>query len=87
VSSVDPARAQDTVALLTEISRERGLTLVVSIHDIALARRFFPRLVGLRNGRIVFDAVAARVRDAEIERLYELEGLERIPNDVGEGDA
>ena len=78
VSSVDPARARDTVALLTEISRERGLTLVVSIHDVELARAFFPRLVGLRRGRIVFDSPAARVGQPELAALYAIEGLERI---------
>lgn len=78
VSSVDPARARDTVALLTEISRERGLTLVVSIHDIALARAFFPRLVGLRGGRVAFDKATGAVTEAELAALYSIDGLERI---------
>jgi len=78
VSSVDPARARDTVGLLAEISRERGLTLVVSIHDIELAKLFFPRLVGMRLGRIVFDAPTKDVRDTDLRSLYAIEGLERI---------
>jgi phosphonate transport system ATP-binding protein len=78
VSSVDPARARDTVALLCELSRERGLTLVVSIHDIDLAREFFARLVGLRQGRIVFDRDTQSVTEDELVRLYTIEGLERI---------
>ena len=78
VSSVDPARARDTVALLNEVSRERGLTLIVSIHDIDLAQEFFPRLVGMRNARIVFDAPTALVGAAELESLYALAGLERV---------
>lgn len=72
VSSVDPARARDTVALLTEISRERGLTLAVSLHDIELARAFFPRLIGLRRGRIVFDRSTSEVQGAELTALYQL---------------
>jgi phosphonate transport system ATP-binding protein len=76
VSAVDPARARSMVALLAEVSRERGLTLVVSLHDIALAREFFPRLVGLRAGRVVFDRATAAVGPAELEHLYALEGLE-----------
>jgi phosphonate transport system ATP-binding protein len=78
VSSVDPARARDTVALLADISRERGLTLIVSIHDIRLAQEFFPRLVGMRSGRIVFDAPTARIDRAELQSLYAIEGLEPI---------
>ena len=79
VSAVDPARARDTVELLCELSRERGLTLVVSLHDIALAREFFPRLVGLRAGRIVFDQRTPDVAARTLTDLYALEGLERIP--------
>ncbi len=72
VSSVDPARAQDTVALLTELCRERRLTLCVSLHDLELARRFFPRLVGLRRGRIAFDTATRALRREEFEALYHL---------------
>ncbi len=72
VSSVDPARARDTVALLTSISRERGLTLVMSLHNLELAREFFPRLIGLREGRILFDQAAAQVTDAQFHQLYDL---------------
>ena len=43
VSAVDPARAADTIELITRLSRERGITLVASLHNVELARRFFPR--------------------------------------------
>ena len=72
VSAVDPARAEDTVRLLTEISRERSITLVVSLHNLELARRYFPRLVGLRRGRIEFDLEAGAVDDRKFRSLYEL---------------
>jgi phosphonate transport system ATP-binding protein len=73
VSSVDPARARDTVALLSELSRERGSTLIVSLHDVELARAFFPRLVGLRAGRVVFDAAPSELRAGDLRELYALE--------------
>jgi phosphonate transport system ATP-binding protein len=73
VASVDPARAADTLTLLTALSREGGLTLVASLHDIELARAHFPRLVGLRGGRIVFDRPTAEIADAEFAALYALE--------------
>lgn len=75
VASVDPARAEDTLDLLTSLSRERGLTLVVSLHDFALARQFFPRLVGLRDGRVAFDRPTAEVRAPDVAALYRLEDL------------
>jgi len=72
VSSVDPARARDTVALLTAISREEGLTLCMSLHNLDLARDYFPRLVGMRAGRIVFDRPTAELGDGDFDSLYDL---------------
>lgn len=72
VSSVDPARARDTVSLLTSISAEEHLTLCMSLHNLDLAREFFPRLVGLRGGRIVFDRPSGEIGDAEFQSLYNL---------------
>ncbi|MEE8526085.1 MAG: ATP-binding cassette domain-containing protein [Thermoanaerobaculia bacterium] len=72
VSSVDPARARDTVALLAEISRERSLTLCVSLHNLELAREFLPRLVGLRHGRVVFDRQTADLGEDDFHALYDL---------------
>ncbi len=73
VASVDPARARDLIALICELAGERGLTLVVSLHDRELAREFFPRTVGLRAGRIVFDAPTDEVAGEALDALYELE--------------
>lgn len=72
VSSVDPARARDTVELLTSISRERKLTLCMSLHSLELARDHFPRLVGMRGGRVLFDRPSEKIGDAEFEALYDL---------------
>ncbi len=78
VSSVDPARARDTVALLTRISREEGLTLCMSIHNLDLAREFFPRVVGLRRGRVVIDAAFDDIDDEQFTKLYELTADEML---------
>ncbi len=72
VSSVDPARAADLLDLLTGIGREQGLTLCVSLHDPELALRFFPRIVGLRDGHIDFDKPAAGVTPEDLAPLYSL---------------
>jgi phosphonate transport system ATP-binding protein len=78
VSSVDPARARDTVELLTSVSRERGLTLCMSLHNLELARAFFPRLVGMRQGRVVFDRATEGLSEGEFGELYRLEGAEML---------
>lgn len=73
VSSVDPARARETVRLLAEISKERALTLCVSLHNLALAQEFFPRIVALRRGRIAFDRPTENVDREDFETLYQLD--------------
>ncbi|MDF1823996.1 MAG: ATP-binding cassette domain-containing protein [Verrucomicrobiales bacterium] len=78
VSAVDPARARDTVKLLTELSDELGFTLCVSLHHLELAREFFPRLVGLRAGKVVFDGAPESLTETELEALYELSAEEMM---------
>lgn len=80
VSSVDPARARDTLELLLALSRERGLTLMVSTHNIDLARELFPRLIGLRNGRVAFDADTSQVSSATISELYRFDATREVPD-------
>ena len=72
VSSVDPARARDAVRLLAEISRHSGLTLCVSLHNLELARAFFPRLIGLRSGRVLFDQRSSALTPERVDELYRL---------------
>jgi phosphonate transport system ATP-binding protein len=78
VSSVDPARARDAVQLLTRLSRELGMTLCVSLHHLELAREFFPRLIGLRRGRIVFDQAATGLGREQFDALYRLDAAELV---------
>lgn len=78
VSSVDPARARDLILLLKTVARERGLTLCASLHDVALAREFFPRLVGLRGGQVVFDRPPDELPQSAFDELYALEAHEML---------
>lgn len=70
VAAVDPGRARSLLRLLTEVAREDDLTLVMNLHHVELAREFFPRLVGLQQGRIVFDRPASEVAEEDVIRLY-----------------
>ena len=72
VSSVDPARARSVLELLTDLAREDRLTLCVSLHNLGLAREFFPRLVGMRAGEIAFDRPAETIPEKEFQTLFEL---------------
>ncbi|MEM7384332.1 MAG: ATP-binding cassette domain-containing protein [Verrucomicrobiota bacterium] len=72
VSGVDPARAASLIALLSDLALERELTLVMSLHNLELARAHFPRLIGLRDGAIRFDGPPDAIEDRTFADLYHL---------------
>ena len=72
VASVDPLRARAVLALLKKLSEDNGLTLCVSLHHLELAKEFFPRLVAVRNGRILFDKKPDAITDQEYTEIYRL---------------
>jgi phosphonate transport system ATP-binding protein len=72
-ASLDPELSQEVMALLCRLCEQRHRTLIVSLHDVALARQYCDRLIGLRQGRIVFDAPTAAVSEGMLVQLYQRE--------------
>lgn len=70
LSALDPTRARQAVEALAGAARERGATLVASLHQVEAALAHFDRIVGLRDGRIVFDLPAAQVSPQALDALY-----------------
>ncbi|MDF1837314.1 MAG: ATP-binding cassette domain-containing protein [Planctomycetota bacterium] len=81
VSAVDPARSRDLIRLMSKVAEDRKLPLLVSLHNPELAREFFPRLVGLRQGSIVFDLPKEQVTDDHLEALYRIPSKASFPAD------
>jgi phosphonate transport system ATP-binding protein len=75
VASLDPARAEDILEILAEITAEEKQTLIASLHSVEYAKKFFDRIIALKNGEIFFDLPAASVTDAHIASLYKLKEL------------
>lgn len=74
VSALDPALADAAVGQLVAQSESTGATLVASLHAVDLALRWFPRLVGMRGGELVFDAPVGAVSQDMLQALYATEG-------------
>jgi phosphonate transport system ATP-binding protein len=74
VSSLDPRLADEAVGALVAASEASRATLVASLHAVDLALKWFPRLVGLKNGEIAFDRPTAAVTTAMLHELYANEG-------------
>ena len=70
LSALDPTRARQALGTLVQLARERGVTLVATLHQVEMALAHFPRIVGMRDGRIAFDLPATEVTRALLERLY-----------------
>ncbi len=71
VSSLDPVTARSVLQLLAELTAEQGLTTVLSLHDVALAKEFCPRAIGIRGGRVVYDGPMDGVTDEVLTAIYQ----------------
>lgn len=70
VASLDPPTAHTVMSDLRRINTERGLTVLVNLHVMDLARQYTTRMIGLRAGEIVYDGPAASATDADFEAIY-----------------
>lgn len=70
VASLDPKISRDILTLIRDAARERNTTVLCSLHQVDLAREFGDRIVGMRNGRIVFDGTPAEFTDERVQGLY-----------------
>ncbi len=70
VASLDPATAARVLGLLHDICKADGIAAVVSLHQVSLARRFADRVVGLANGRILFEGAPQALDEAALKRIY-----------------
>lgn len=79
VSSLDPVTAASVMGVLERINREDGITMVINLHAVDLARRFARRIIGISGGRVVFDGCPEDVDDAALERIYPQENEAPLP--------
>lgn len=70
VASLDPELADSVIKLLVKIASESKRTLVISLHAVELARRYFPRVVALRRGEIAFDVCTSNVDREMLQEVF-----------------
>ncbi len=70
VSSVDPTLASTIVRLLIDISQNTRKTLLVSLHSVDLALAYFPRVIGIKQGKATFDLSPDKISEDMLEDLY-----------------
>jgi len=79
VSSLDPSWAADVLELLATVQSHHHATLVMTLHQPELARRFAGRVIGLRAGRVAWDGPAGDLRDDVLNTLYGNDRRDIVP--------
>jgi phosphonate transport system ATP-binding protein len=74
VASLDPNTAVRLLQSMHDICKSDGLTAVVSLHQVELARQFADRIIGLKDGSVVFDGSAQQLTAERAQALYQHSG-------------
>ena len=70
VASLDPAISREVLELLRREARERGATVLCSLHQLDLARSFADRIVALHRGQVIFDGAPEALRERDLAVIY-----------------
>lgn len=70
IASLDPESARNVMELLASMNRERGCTVVVSLHQVEFAFKYCPRTIALHRGRIVYDGPSTALTPQLLGELY-----------------
>ncbi|MFN7092739.1 MAG: phosphonate ABC transporter ATP-binding protein [Allorhizobium sp.] len=92
IASLDPMNAQIVMDTLRRINEEDGRMIVCNLHTLDTARRYCDRVIGMRDGRVVFDGMPDELTTSVARDIYgadesfseaasstSIEALERVP--------
>jgi phosphonate transport system ATP-binding protein len=71
ISNLDPELSREVIEILVDLSHRHGKTLLCSLHAVEFALSHFERIIGLRGGRILFDAASENVTESMIDLVYQ----------------
>jgi phosphonate transport system ATP-binding protein len=70
IASLDPESSRNVMEILAQMNRERGLTVLVSLHQIDFALKYCPRTIALHRGRVVYDGPSQKLNAATLRSIY-----------------
>jgi len=85
IASLDPKNTQMVMDALKRINEDLGITVICNLHDLDIARNYCNRLVGMSEGRVVFDDVPEKLTENLVQSLYGIEAntaTQNIPADL-----
>jgi phosphonate transport system ATP-binding protein len=69
-SSLDPRTSVEIMELMRDLAAERDIPVIINIHDVALARRFAGRIIGMSGGAVVYDGPPEGLSDDHLTTIY-----------------
>ncbi len=70
VASLDPVLAHSILKYLEQMNRERGITVLCSLHFLDLVHRYATRAIALKDGQVVFEGLPKEIDDAQFKAIY-----------------
>jgi phosphonate transport system ATP-binding protein len=76
IASLDPKAARRVMDILSQLNRQDGMTVLVSLHQVEYAVRYCPRTLALRDGKLVYDGPSNALTPEFLNELYGSESEE-----------
>ncbi|HEY4721164.1 MAG TPA: phosphonate ABC transporter ATP-binding protein [Anaerolineae bacterium] len=70
VASLDPVLAHSILKYLEQMNKERGITVLCSLHFLDLVHRYATRAIALKDGQLVFEGLPKEIDDAQFKAIY-----------------
>ncbi len=70
VASLDPKAANLILSLLKRINKDFGTTILCNLHQVDLAKKYSDRVIGLLDGKIIFDEKSNQIKKNDLEKIY-----------------
>lgn len=70
VASLDPVLAHSILKYLEQLNKERGITVLCSLHFLDLVHRYATRAIALKDGEVVFQGLPKEIDDAQFKAIY-----------------
>ena len=69
-SSLDPKTSVEIMELLARVAATKNIPVIINMHDVDLARRFATRIIGMSEGRVVYDGAPDGLNDEVLRTIY-----------------
>lgn len=88
IASLDPKSAKIIMSQIHDLVTERNIACIMNLHQIQFAKEYATRIIGLKDGKIVYDGIPAKLTDEIIADIYKgkIEEVEFVSDDIAVGE-